>query len=103
MRRSTGETPFCLAYGTEAIIPPHITVPSIRIEVGRIEQNSEQMRLNLDLLEGKDLILEVDNIVQGIPEGGALDVAIYDDDFGVAANVCEQVFVHARLVGVGVR
>ena len=53
MRRSTGETPFSLAYGTEAIIPPHITVPSIGIEVGSIEQNSEQMRLNLDLLEGK--------------------------------------------------
>ncbi|KAI5333485.1 hypothetical protein L3X38_023616 [Prunus dulcis] len=51
MRRSTGETPFSLAYGTEAIIPPHVTVPSIGIEVGSIEQNSEQMRLNLDLLE----------------------------------------------------
>ncbi|KAI5348239.1 hypothetical protein L3X38_001126 [Prunus dulcis] len=53
MRRSTGETPFSLAYGTEAIIPSHITVLSIGIEVGSIEQNSEQMRLNLDLLEGK--------------------------------------------------
>ncbi|CAL8168130.1 unnamed protein product [Prunus armeniaca] len=51
--RSTGETPFSLTYGTEAIIPPHVTVPSIGIEVGSIEQNSEQMRLNLDLLEGK--------------------------------------------------
>ncbi|KAI5316374.1 hypothetical protein L3X38_036081 [Prunus dulcis] len=53
MRRSTGETPFSLGYGTEAIIPPHITVPSIGIEVGSIEQNFKQMRLNLDLLEGK--------------------------------------------------
>ncbi|CAL9004916.1 unnamed protein product [Prunus brigantina] len=52
-RRSTGETPFSLAYGTEAIIPPHVAVPSIGIEVGSIEQNSEQMRLNLDLLEGE--------------------------------------------------
>ncbi|CAL2247724.1 unnamed protein product [Prunus armeniaca] len=52
-RRSTGETPFSLTYGTEAIIPPHVTVPSIGIEVGNIEQNSEQMRLNLDLLEGE--------------------------------------------------
>ncbi|KAI5342182.1 hypothetical protein L3X38_010057 [Prunus dulcis] len=50
-RRSTGETPFSLA--SEAIIPPHITVPSIGIEVGSIEHNSEQMRLNLDLLEGE--------------------------------------------------
>ncbi|CAL8136497.1 unnamed protein product [Prunus armeniaca] len=52
-RRSTGETPFSLTYGTEAIIPPHVIVPSIGIEVGNIEQNSEQMRLNLDLLEGE--------------------------------------------------
>ncbi|KAI5311349.1 hypothetical protein L3X38_000014 [Prunus dulcis] len=52
-RRSTGETPFSLAFGTEAIIPPHITVPSINLEMGSVDQNSEQMRLNLDLLEGE--------------------------------------------------
>ncbi|KAI5317812.1 hypothetical protein L3X38_037519 [Prunus dulcis] len=52
-RRLTGKTPFSLAYGTEAIIPPHITVPSISLEVGSLDQNSEQMRLNLDLLEGE--------------------------------------------------
>ncbi|KAI5338867.1 hypothetical protein L3X38_018139 [Prunus dulcis] len=50
-RRSTEETPFSLAYGTEAIIPPHITVPSISIEVGSLDQNCRQMRINLDLLE----------------------------------------------------
>ena len=52
-RRSKGETPFFLAYGTETIIPPYITVPSISLEVGSVDQNSEQMRLNLDLLEGE--------------------------------------------------
>ncbi|KAI5317773.1 hypothetical protein L3X38_037480 [Prunus dulcis] len=52
-RRLTGETPFSVAYGTEAIIPPHITVHSISLEVGSVDQNSEQMRLNLDLLEGE--------------------------------------------------
>ncbi|CAL2275651.1 unnamed protein product [Prunus armeniaca] len=52
-RRSTGKTPFSIAYGTEVIIPPHITVPSIGIKVGSIEQNSEQMRINRDLLEGE--------------------------------------------------
>ncbi|CAL8083039.1 unnamed protein product [Prunus armeniaca] len=36
-RRSTDETPFSLTYGTEAIIPPHVTVPSIGIEVGNIK------------------------------------------------------------------
>ncbi|KAI5317557.1 hypothetical protein L3X38_037264 [Prunus dulcis] len=52
-RRSTGKTPFSLAYGIEAIIPLHIIVPSISLEVGGVDQNSEQMRLNLDLLEGE--------------------------------------------------
>ncbi|KAI5323387.1 hypothetical protein L3X38_032459 [Prunus dulcis] len=52
-RRSTSETPFFLAYGTEAIIPPHIIVPFISLEVGSVDQNSEQMTLNLDLLEGE--------------------------------------------------
>ncbi|CAL2241653.1 unnamed protein product [Prunus armeniaca] len=50
-RRSTGETPFSLAYGTEAIIPPHITVPSMSIEVGSLDQNCKQMKVNLDMLE----------------------------------------------------
>ncbi|KAI5349971.1 hypothetical protein L3X38_002862 [Prunus dulcis] len=35
--RSTGETPFFLAYGTEAIIPPQIVVPSMSIEVGSLD------------------------------------------------------------------
>lgn len=52
-KRSTGETLFSLAYWTEAIILPHITVPFMSIEVGSIGQNSEQMKVNLDLLEGE--------------------------------------------------
>ncbi|KAI5334861.1 hypothetical protein L3X38_024994 [Prunus dulcis] len=50
-RISTGETPFSLAYGTEAIIVPHITIPSISIEVGNLNQKFEQIKVNLDLLE----------------------------------------------------
>ncbi|KAI5327430.1 hypothetical protein L3X38_026826 [Prunus dulcis] len=49
----TGETPFSITYWTEAIIPSHVTVPSISLEVGNVDQKSEQMRLNLDLLEGE--------------------------------------------------
>ncbi|CAL9025027.1 unnamed protein product [Prunus brigantina] len=30
-----------LAYGTKAIIPTHITVPTISLEVGSVDQNSE--------------------------------------------------------------
>ncbi|CAL8173710.1 unnamed protein product [Prunus armeniaca] len=37
--RLTGETPFSLAYGIEAIIPPYITVTSMSIEMGSLVQN----------------------------------------------------------------
>ncbi|KAI5317872.1 hypothetical protein L3X38_037579 [Prunus dulcis] len=37
--------------GTEVIIPSHISVPYMSIEVGSIDQNCEQMKVNLDLLE----------------------------------------------------
>ncbi|KAI5343737.1 hypothetical protein L3X38_011613 [Prunus dulcis] len=49
--KSTGKTPFSLAYGTEAIILSHITVPSMSTEVGSLDQNCKQMKVNLDLLE----------------------------------------------------
>ncbi|KAI5327054.1 hypothetical protein L3X38_026450 [Prunus dulcis] len=52
-RRSTGEIPLSLAYGIEAIIPPHTTVPSMSIEVGSMDQNCEQMKVNFDLLGEK--------------------------------------------------
>ncbi|CAL2227389.1 unnamed protein product [Prunus armeniaca] len=50
-RRSIGETPFSLACGTKAIIPPHITVTSMSIEVGSLDQNCKPMKVNLDLLK----------------------------------------------------
>ncbi|CAL9024993.1 unnamed protein product [Prunus brigantina] len=50
-RISTYETPFCMTYGIEAILSPHITVPSMSIEVGNPDQNCKQMEVNLDLLE----------------------------------------------------
>ncbi|CAL8993172.1 unnamed protein product [Prunus brigantina] len=47
----TGETPFSLAYETEAIILPHIIVHYVSIEVGSLDQSCKQMKVNLDLLE----------------------------------------------------
>ncbi|XP_070004516.1 uncharacterized protein [Nicotiana sylvestris] len=50
---STGETPFSLVYGVEALIPVEIGEPSTRFEQGTEESNSEEMQFNLDLLEGR--------------------------------------------------
>ena len=52
MRKSmTQETPFALAFGTEAVDPVEVGLKSPRIELGNIEHNEEALRLNLDLIE----------------------------------------------------
>ena len=50
---ATQETPFDLAFGTEAVAPVEIRLKSPRIELASVEQNEEALRLNLDLLDEK--------------------------------------------------
>ena len=50
-RTSTGETPFSLAFGVDALVPVEIQVPLYRIEQYDPASNQEDLRLHLDLLE----------------------------------------------------
>ncbi|KAL0433780.1 UNVERIFIED_CONTAM: hypothetical protein Slati_2712300 [Sesamum latifolium] len=50
-RWSTGETPFSLVYGTEAIIPAELGMPSHRVMNFSEECNENLLRENLDLIE----------------------------------------------------
>ena len=49
----TQETPFALAFCTEAVDLVEVGLKSLRIELENIEHNKEVLRLNLDLLEEK--------------------------------------------------
>nr|GEV75369.1 reverse transcriptase domain-containing protein [Tanacetum cinerariifolium] len=46
-----GDTPFSLTYGTEAIIPAKIGMPTYHTAAVDVVHNDEEPRLNLDLLE----------------------------------------------------
>ncbi|RDX67749.1 Tf2-11, partial [Mucuna pruriens] len=48
---TTGETPFRLTYGTEAMIPVEIGEPSPRVSFFVQSNNEEELRTNLDLLQ----------------------------------------------------
>ena len=50
-RTPTGETPFRLIYGTEAVIPVKVGVTSTRREVFHEESNDDHLRINLDCLD----------------------------------------------------
>ncbi|GKA55705.1 reverse transcriptase domain-containing protein [Tanacetum coccineum] len=51
IKSSHGDTPFSLTYGTEAVIPAEIGMPTYHIAVVDVVHNNEELRLNLDLLE----------------------------------------------------
>ena len=50
-RTPTGETPFKLTYGTEAVIPVEVGVTSTRQAAFSEEGNDEELRINLDCLD----------------------------------------------------
>ena len=51
MRTPTGETPFKLAYGSEAVILVEVHVANHRVMKYQDEENEEQLRINLDLID----------------------------------------------------
>ena len=51
VRTPTGETPFKLAYGSEAVIPAEVHMANHRVMMYQENDNTEQLRLNLDLID----------------------------------------------------
>ncbi|GKC24202.1 hypothetical protein Tco_1026352 [Tanacetum coccineum] len=51
IKSSNGDTPFLLTYGTEAVIPAEIGMPTLRTTKVDMVQNDEALEINLDLLE----------------------------------------------------
>nr|GFB98845.1 reverse transcriptase domain-containing protein [Tanacetum cinerariifolium]GFC83698.1 reverse transcriptase domain-containing protein [Tanacetum cinerariifolium] len=45
------DTPFSLTYGTEAVIPAEISMPTMRTAEVDMKQNDETLEINLDILE----------------------------------------------------
>ena len=50
-RTLTGETPFRLAYGADAVIPAEVGLTSYRVENYTEDKNEEALHLQLDLVD----------------------------------------------------
>lgn len=83
-RRSTGETPFALAYGMEAVIPLEIGMPTIRSESFQPDLNEEAVALELDLAEERR-------------ERALIHIAAYQQELSKKYNKA----VHPRLFKIG--
>ncbi|GKE62257.1 hypothetical protein Tco_1512624 [Tanacetum coccineum] len=51
IKSSNGDTPFSSTYGTEAVIPTEIGMPTLRTAEVDLVKNNEALEINLDLLE----------------------------------------------------
>ncbi|PWA89392.1 hypothetical protein CTI12_AA110840 [Artemisia annua] len=51
LKTSNGETPFSLTYGSEAVIPAEIGMPTFRTMMTNARDNDDELNLNLNLLE----------------------------------------------------
>ncbi|GKD98496.1 hypothetical protein Tco_1382393, partial [Tanacetum coccineum] len=51
IKSSNEETPFSLTYGTEAVIPVEIGMPTLRTAEVDMIKNDEALEINLNLLE----------------------------------------------------
>ncbi|GKB61962.1 reverse transcriptase domain-containing protein [Tanacetum coccineum] len=51
LKQSNGETPFSLTYGSEAVIPAKIGMPTHRTMMIKEDKNEDELRLNMDLLQ----------------------------------------------------
>ncbi|GJU36214.1 reverse transcriptase domain-containing protein [Tanacetum coccineum] len=51
IKSSNRDTPFSLTYGTEAVIPAEISMPTLRTAEVDLVQNNKALEINLDLLE----------------------------------------------------
>ncbi|XP_028103885.1 uncharacterized protein LOC114302960 [Camellia sinensis] len=83
-RRSTGETPFALAYGMEAVIPLEIGMPTIRSKSFQPDLNEEAVALELDLAEERR-------------EWALIHIAAYQQELSKKYNKA----VHPRLFKIG--
>ena len=53
-RRSTGETPFSMTFGAEAVIPLETGFPTLRTSSFTPSKNDELLEKSLDLIEERD-------------------------------------------------
>ena len=77
-RRSTGETPFSLTYGAEAVIPLEIGFPTTRTSSFNPKDNDEQLIKNLDLIEERreDAMVQLAYYQQKLKQGYEANVKL---------------------------
>ena len=96
MRTPTGETPFKLAYGSEAVIPEEVLVANHRVMKYQDEENEEQLRLNLDLIDEVRMDAEQRTARYKSPMARQYDAMVKPRRFNIGDLVLKRVSLTTR-------
>ena len=96
VRTSTGETPFKLAYGSEAVIPTEVHMANHKVMGYRDEENEEQFRLNLDLIDEVRMDAEQRTARYKSPMARQYDAMVKPRRFNIGDLVLKRVSLAIR-------
>ena len=96
VRTPIGETPFKLAYGSEAVIPAEVLVANHRVMKYQDEENEEQLRLNLDLIDEVRMDAEQRTARYKSLMARQYDAMVKPKRFNIGDLVLKRVFLATR-------
>ena len=100
-KSATGETPFSLVFGTEAVIPAEVGLPSYRVENFAERENDEALLENLDFLEEKRDQALIRTAAQKQVVANYYNAKVRPRSFTPGDLVLRRVFQNTQEPGVG--
>jgi len=94
---ATGETPFALAYGSDAAIPTDVLIPTMRRERYSTKVNNDMLEINLDLLEEKRENARLRNLANQQRVSRYFNRKVRPRSFRVGDKVLRRVFLHTKI------
>ncbi|XP_024164300.1 uncharacterized protein LOC112171333 [Rosa chinensis] len=93
---ATGETPFCMAFGSEAVLPIETQIQSPRIEYFDAGTNSEGLHLDADLLEERRDVAHMHNLANKRRIARYYDAKVQSRTLKLGDWVMKQVYPEPR-------
>ena len=100
-KEAIGETPFSLVFGTEAVIPAEVGLPSYRIENYTEQENDVELLKNVDFLEEKRYQAAIRSVAQKQLVAKYNNARVRPRSFLPGDLVLRRVFQNTQEPGVG--
>ena len=96
-RTATGETPFSIVYGTEAVIPTELSFPTARTALTDFGSNEDAIMLDLNLIEERTEIAAIKMLAYQQKVAELYNKQIWEKSFKVGDPVLREVTLNTKI------